>query len=202
MARYFKPNGAFVRDFPVVVSGKSESDRRMEESAKKILENNKFHDWGMSWEIKGNKLSNATEIVTYYGEKMELKEVRPFKNGFWANARGKASKLGETGTPKDMLPLEYTNDGEFMKLYNQGVKKYGFNFGINEVSLEDLPMNFRNENSFTSGYYEGRGFVLGYNGATVLDLPSDLVQNRAFFVGYEMGIEKKAKESKVSKRKR
>ena len=127
------------------------SEQNSINTGKKTSMYEELYDKGNLWAMKGKKLDEAIEVVECDGESMPIKENNSFKRGFFSYIRSNPFDLASKGFLKTDLPNEFIDDEKFMDRYNKGVNKYGFRFGKNKKTADQLPIDFKEDENFMAG---------------------------------------------------
>jgi len=203
MSDYYMDRDKYAKVYGVVSYLWGESKKNSVNTRKKTSRYEELYDKGNLWAMKGKKLDEAIEIIECDGKSMPLKNNNSFKRGFFAYIRSNPSDLASKGFLMADLPNELVDDEKFMDKYNKGVYRYGFRFGKNKKTTEQLPIGFKDDDKFINGYFEGLGYALGYDGVRIENLEdANLVKFKSFLIGYRNGIDDKAKLDENNKKKK
>ena len=148
---YIKPE-KLTKLIPSISYVQTLSEKNREKAAIKFKNHEDLFRAGQMWQIKGNKLGDARQSFKIKDREMTDDEYKIFSQGFVYMARTNAYILGKQEVAMETLPIECTNNKEFMDFYIEG---RGFTCGFNGLAVHELPTQFVGKKAFLVGYRKG-----------------------------------------------
>ena len=113
----------FLRNDRLNVVSQRDSQKRKEEAAKKRIVIEKIFISGTNWFKNGKKIEDATDIITFDGKEMMLKDNIYFLRGYEAGMFQLAFEYGYEQVSLDTINDSFKSNKRFMDEYNKGIKQ-------------------------------------------------------------------------------
>ena len=113
----------FLRNDRLNVVSQKDSQKRKEEAAKKRIVIEKIFIGGTNWFKNGKKIEDATDIITFDGKEMMLKDNIYFLRGYEVGMFQLAFEYGYNQISLDTINNNFKNNKRFIDEYNKGIKQ-------------------------------------------------------------------------------
>ena len=113
----------FLRNDRLNVVSQRDSQKRKEEAAKKRIVIEKIFISGTNWFKNGKKIEDATDIITFDGKEMMLKDNIYFLRGYEAGMFQLGFECGYKQVSLDTINDSFKSNKHFMDEYNKGIKQ-------------------------------------------------------------------------------